>query len=323
MNNVAVVGLGNIAHRHRENVRLRFPHAKIFSTSASGRNVQDSIEHCDVFCITIDDLIKNDLDFVIVASPASHHIIHSLPFVENNIPVLIEKPLATNLSEVVELIKLRDEVNGIVSVAYCLRYCGVLIELNRLIKKNYFGKIHHVNLHVGQDLRDWRPTKSINESVSANKNLGGGVLNELSHELDYMFWMFGEVKPLFSKLSYNQRYIMDVEDMADVVLQTSNGAVITLHLDFLQQSPQRYCQLITETGRVDVNILDQTINFYNGMSINCIYDNSKESANHKYLRMLDDFVANIRGKDNSCITLEDARETVKLIQAIRLSDLEK
>jgi predicted dehydrogenase len=321
LKNIAVVGLGSIAKRHRSNIRKIFPFSSIYCVSSSGREVTEYIENCDFLFGTIEELIDAiEIDFVIVSSPASHHIVHSIPFVESKIPVLIEKPLAMNLGEVEKLINLRDKVNGIASVAYCLRYSGVLIELHKLIKSKKIGKIHHASIHVGQDLKDWRPDTAIEKSVSANKKLGGGVLNELSHEMDYMIWLMGEVEPLFSRLNYNQRYAMEVEDMADVILQTSNKTLITLHLDFLQQTPQRYCQLITERGRFDINLLDQTIHKYENSSVSCIYDNSKEDANNKYIAMIDDFIRNINGQNNHCVTLEEAQETMELIQAIRLCD---
>jgi predicted dehydrogenase len=72
---------------------------------------------------------------------------------------------------------------------YNLRFSYSLKRFNELIKKKIVGKILSVRCEVGQYLPDWRPNKDFRKTVSANKRLGGGVLLELSHEIDYLRWI--------------------------------------------------------------------------------------------------------------------------------------
>ena len=55
------------------------------------------------------------------------------------------------------------------------------------------GAVHAVRCEIGQYLPAWRPDADYRTTVSAQKALGGGVLLELSHELDLLRWVFGEV----------------------------------------------------------------------------------------------------------------------------------
>ncbi|WP_283787456.1 Gfo/Idh/MocA family protein [Bermanella sp. WJH001] len=316
MKYIAVIGLGNIAKRHRENIRLRFPQATIYAVSSSGREINEPILNCDILCQSLTELISKPLDFAIVASPASYHAEHSLILINNGIPVLIEKPLTSTPETAEKIIQAHDRQASVVAVAYCLRYLPVLQKLKSIIEGNFLGRIYHVTVHVGQDLQDWRPGRDITETVSANAYLGGGVLNELSHEIDYMSWLFGELTLQGAILIQTGRWAVDVEDMADISLVSEQNIFIQMHLDFVQVVPQRYCQVISENGRLDVDLITQTI-LHNTKSGSQILYQGNVEGNDKYLNMLDDFIAKINGQKHNCISLNQAYRTVKLIAKIK------
>ena len=66
--------------------------------------------------------------------------------------------------------------------------------LKDYVDSKKLGKIFSVRCEVGQNLMYWRKDRDYRSSVTANRNLGGGVLLELSHELDYLSWIFGPCK---------------------------------------------------------------------------------------------------------------------------------
>ena len=86
--------------------------------------------------------------------------------------------------------------------------------------------------------------KDFRSSVSANQFLGGGALNELSHEIDYAFWLFGDLQLKFSNLRQSEILKLDVEDCVDIVASTVDGKIINIHLDFLQKVPSRFIRVI-------------------------------------------------------------------------------
>ena len=53
-----------------------------------------------------------------------------------------------------------------------------------MVQDNILGNIYSIRCDVGQYLPNWRADKNYSKSVSAKKDLGGGVLLELSHELE-------------------------------------------------------------------------------------------------------------------------------------------
>ena len=72
-----VVGLGNIALRHRKNLKLLFPEILIISVPSSGKIENQNVEFADQITLSLDEAIKDGADMAIVASPAPFHALHA------------------------------------------------------------------------------------------------------------------------------------------------------------------------------------------------------------------------------------------------------
>ena len=96
MEKIAVIGLGNIANRHRRNLKILYPNAKIIVMSASGRVPAEEISDSDIVVATIEEILAAEVDFAIVASPATFHALHTVPLLQAKVPVLIEKPITAS-----------------------------------------------------------------------------------------------------------------------------------------------------------------------------------------------------------------------------------
>ena len=81
-----------------------------------------------------------------------------------------------------------------------------------IINSKKIGQILHVQVDCGSYLPDWRKGTDYRESVSAKAELGGGVLLELSHELDYIRWFFGEMISISANIQNSGTLGIDVED---------------------------------------------------------------------------------------------------------------
>ncbi len=317
MNKVAVIGLGNIAIRHRKNLKHLFPKCTLFAMSASGRIPNDMVSDCDMLVESVDDLIAHGIQMAVVASPAPFHSVHAIPLIKAGIPVLIEKPVVTNLTDLAALNQAADLGQSPVAVGYCLRYLPSAEQVKALIESKAIGQLYNATVEIGQYLPDWRPGKDFRTSVSANVDLGGGALFELSHELDYSRWILGELDIQAAILRSSDTLALDVEDSVDLLAMSEQGAVVSIHMDFLQRAAYRRCRFIGSKGTLEWDLLRNSIvlSDLNGQTI--LYEEPNWDKNLMYVKMIEDFIRMQEGNKHRCILLDDAGKTVALIEEIR------
>ncbi|MGB9544740.1 Gfo/Idh/MocA family protein [Vibrio harveyi] len=317
MNTVAVIGLGNIAARHRRNLRHLFPESRLLAMSSSGRIPNETISDCDQVVSSIEELIQQNVEFALVASPAPFHAQHAIPLLDAGIPVLIEKPVTAGIEEAKKLIAAAEHAQTPVAVGYCLRYLPSSQVVKQLLDAQNIGTLLNAQVEIGQYLPDWRPTKDYRETVSAKASLGGGALLELSHELDYAQWLLGDLNVQFSHLRSSTHLGLEVEDLVDILATTESEAVVSIHLDFLQRQAFRRCRFIGTQGTIEWDLIENEVKQTLLSEPSVIYREPDWDKNQMYLNMVMDFVAKIEGKTNACIDLNQAFKTIELIETIK------
>ena len=109
---------------------------------------------------------------------------------------------------------------------------------NEMINSKKIGKILHVQVDCGSYLPEWRKGQDYRKSVSAKTKLGGGVLLELSHELEYIRWFFGDMKSVYANIQNSETLDIDVEDSVDMIFESDKGFSVSVHLDYNSISRQ-------------------------------------------------------------------------------------
>lgn len=314
-----VVGLGNISLRHRRNLKILFPGVFIIAVPSSGKILNQNVEFADQIVLSVEEAIKQNVDIAIVASPSSFHMIHAKPLLLAGVPSLIEKPVTSNLEDAQELIKIQNATGTPVGIGYCLRFMPSTIKMKKLLEQQIIGKVYNAFVSAGQFLPDWRTTKNYKNSVSVNKSLGGGVLLELSHEIDYIQLLLGSMKVQHAQLRFSSELNLEVEDLADVVLISEKGTICNLHLDFLQKKANRTCKLIGEKGIIDWDLQKNTIYLNLKDDEICLFSEPEWDSNQMYLSLLKDFLNLILGNENLITNLQNAFNTIGLIENIKRS----
>ena len=180
---VGIIGCGTIAKRHFAEIRKLRPATEIII-----RTRQD-IKKIDLpgtaqFTASITEVAELRPNVVIIASPASEHANQIHHLARNTDLLIIEKPIAANVSDAKKINRVASKTRCDIRIAYNLRYLAGLPRLKDCLSSRILGKIQTFNITVGQDLKLWRPHRKFKDSVSAQASKGGGVLRELSHELD-------------------------------------------------------------------------------------------------------------------------------------------
>jgi predicted dehydrogenase len=204
----------------------------------------------------------------VVANPAPFHLSVALPLAEQGVHLLIEKPLSNSAAEVSRLIEVCRRRNCVLMTGYNLRFLSSLTCYRDLVQSGEMaGKILSVRCEIGQNLSSWRPGADYRKGVSACKALGGGALLELSHEIDYLCWIFGRVDWVRAALFRQSDLEIDVEDSAHLLLGFEPAAdghqlVASLNLDFIRHDTTRCCVAVGTKGSLRWNALTGCVDFF-------------------------------------------------------------
>lgn len=318
-----IVGLGSIGKRHLRLIRqllptadirvLRHTHATIVSEYASGYFYE--MEEAIVFAPQI----------AIIANPAPFHIQAALALANIGTHLLIEKPLSSSLNGVSELLRVCKERNIILFTGYNLRFLPSLQVFRKLLAEGIVGNHLSVRCEVGQYLPSWRPNIDYRQSVSARQDLGGGVLLELSHELDYLRWIFGEVIWVRATLSKQSDLEINVEDTAHLILgfdRKLNGLKMIgqVNLDFIRHDSVRKCTVIGNLGSLRWDGLTGQIELHEaGKKDWKELFNQPHQSDESYIEELRCFTECVLAKKSPPITGEDGLAVLKIIDAARKS----
>jgi predicted dehydrogenase len=234
--------------------------------------------------------------------------------------MLIEKPLATSCSGVEEL---RAAAAGIpVMVAYNLRFMPSLIEARRQVHGGAIGHVIAVRAEVGQYLPTWRSTSRYQDTVSARQDLGGGALLELSHEFDYLCWMFGLPTRVIASGGHYSALEIDVEDLVSVNLEyESPRRLVHVHLDLLQRATSRSCKFIGSEGTLHWDAIADSVERYvpelgewQRIDTSRLHD-----SNEMYIAELDHFLECAVSGRMPLVDLRAAHDVLTIVDAARAS----
>lgn len=241
-----VVGLGSIGSRHLRLLRDALPDADI--QVLRHNDCADSIPYANGCTTNLHDAVAFNPEIAVISSPAPYHIEVAKVLAGNGTHLLIEKPLSDSTEGVSNFLSTCRERKVVVQVAYNLRFLSTLQCFRREINSNRIGRVLSVRAETGQYLPSWRPDKDYRNTVSAKRSLGGGALLELSHEIDMLRWVFGEIEWVSSWHGKLSALDIDVEDCALVNVGFSCGAKGHVCIDFVRHDTTRRCDAIGESG---------------------------------------------------------------------------
>jgi predicted dehydrogenase len=140
-------------------------------------------------------LIDNpEVNAVYVATPPSTHAKYAIMAMNSGKPVYVEKPMALNYKECLEMIRVSEETGQKLFVAYYRRALPGFLKVKELMDAGKIGKVRYVNVRLNKPFAagDLNPEKlqwRVDPSIA-----GGGYFFDLaSHTLDYLDYLFGPI----------------------------------------------------------------------------------------------------------------------------------
>lgn len=312
---VAVLGCGSIGLRHVRNLAaLRASPILVYDPDperAAAARAEGARAHAST-----DSVLEEGPVAVVVCSPTVRHAADALDALRAGAHVFIEKPIATDLAAADEVIGTARRLARTVTVGYNLRFHSGLRAAKDLLDRGEIGRLLLVRAEFGYYLPDWRRGTDYRASYSARSELGGGIVFDASHELDYVRWLAGEITSVSAVTATLGELEIDVEDTALAILRLASGALAEIHLDCLQRTYSRGCRLIGTAGTI-------TWDFATGVRIETPHRSDHlplvPDTNEMYREELDHFLRSIDEDRTPAVSAEDARRVLEVSLAMHRS----
>ena len=316
-----VVGAGNIALRHLRNLRKMRPGLQIaaIASRSSAARTQELGEAANVVHERVDEAISWGPHLAVIANPTSNHVQVATQFANVGAHLFVEKPLASNLTGVDELISACRARDLVLTVGYDLRFYRPLAELRDAVRAGSIGAPFGLRVEVGQHLPSWRPGRDYRTTVSAQAALGGGAVLELSHELDYSRWLLGEVTAVRATTARLGDLELDVEDAAEIILTFERGAIGSVHLDMLARPAMRRCSVWGSNGMLSLDWSTGSVVLENASGERRRLGPADGELPDPFTAELNQFLESVEHGVPAGVTPGDARRVVELCLAIKRS----
>jgi predicted dehydrogenase len=210
---------------------------------------------------------------------------------------------------------------GKVLVGYQFRFHPGLQLVKELLNESAIGRLVSVRAHWAEYLPGWHPWEDYRLGYSARADLGGGVILTLSHPLDYLLWMLGEVQEVWALAGSLGDLGLKVEDSAEIGMRFSHGVIGSVHLDYLQQPPRHSLELIGASGTIQWDYAGEGVRVYRSETKkwqNFSIPNNFQ-RNDMFLSEMRHFIDLINGEIASLCTLTDGARALELALAAKRS----
>jgi predicted dehydrogenase len=318
-----IIGLGYIGRRHLANIRTLAPASQILiyrhAQTGSGR---EEIPGADNVVYDLDAVIDFKPHIAVLSNPATLHVTAAAALASANTHLLVEKPISHSLAGVVELISECQRRRLVLMVGYTLRFNASLQAARKALRDGLIGRPAYIRAEVGSHLADWRPEADYRQTVSARKELGGGVVFELSHEIDYVRWFVGEVATVSARLGTLGDLELEVEDTAEITLEMRNGTMASIHLDMLQRPGMRGCRIVGTNGTLLWDGIKNSVMCYSTTSKewSTIYNCAERyNRNEMYLAELEEFFASVQDGRAPAETCDEGLRALEIALAAKRS----
>lgn len=311
---VLVIGYGSIGKRHAANLRaLGVSELAVCETETERRILAEA----QLGVRTFDQLaraLSQRFDAVLVATPPSSHVPIAIAAAEAGCHLFIEKPLSHTEDQVDWLIALARR-RGLVTMIGCnMRFHPNLAFMKRFLSEGELGKVYSISAEVGAYLPEWRPGIDYRENYGAQQALGGGVLLDSIHEIDYVRWLLGEIAEVQCFAGRVSDLEIETEDLALILVRFASGALGSLHLDYVQRPYCRGCKIIGERGVLVWDMTEGAVRFYDHRSADWrVLHELAENADMNEL-YLDELRAFLRAAETGVPVMPDIAEGASVLR---------
>lgn len=296
---ILIIGYGSIGRKHASIINTFFKKKTKVLKIFTKQKIKNSLS-------SLSQVLDFDPDYIIVSNETSKHFA-TLKFLEKNFRkkiILIEKPLFDKKNNY-------QIKNNFVFVGYNLRFHPIIDFLIQKIKNK---KIYFVNAECSSYLPSWRKNVNYENSSSASKEKGGGVLLDLSHELDYLNLIFGigKIHSVFNKKISALK--INTDDILISTFSSKKSVLINLIQSYFSRIPRRTLVIDGKNISIKANFLDNTVTYKKNIKTKTYKKYFTTEPNATYLAMHKTI---FQKKFKKLCSYNDAVNLLKLIDSIK------
>ncbi len=324
-----VIGCGHIGKRHAEMISRNEECELVALVDVKDKSLLGIDKYNVPFFSSVEDLLAADLeiDVVNIASPNGFHAEQAMACLDARKHVVIEKPIALSKQDAERVIFKALHVHRHVFAVMQNRYSPPSQWIKGLVESGQLGKIFMVQLNCywNRDDRYYKP-----DSWHGNKQLDGGTLyTQFSHFIDILYWLFGDIENIQSRLrDFNHEKLTDFEDSGFVSFDFINGGMgcINYSTSVWNQNMESSMTIVAENGSVKIggqymneveycHIKDYTMPELAPTNPGNDYGAYKGSAqNHNYV--ISNVVDVLKGRDSITTNALEGLKVVDIIERI-------
>ena len=237
---VLVVGYGSIGKRHVNNILSNTNSEIIICTKRRdlgflkkrGIKIYNSLEE------SLED--KPDIGFI--TNETSLHIPTALKLANAGLDLFIEKPLSNSMTGIKQLEKIVRKKRLVIMIGCNFRFHPCIKKLKQLVCNNRIGEVISVQAENGSYLPDYHPWEDYKTRFTGS-SMGGGVSVSEIHDLDYLYWIFGDIKEVLSITGKFSHLKTRTSDLSSSIIKFRNNIVGQLYLDWFQRPAFRRCKI--------------------------------------------------------------------------------
>jgi predicted dehydrogenase len=302
-----VLGCGSIGARHAGNLKalglevvIADPDgaatARLAAATGAGVVTRESAPECDL---------------VVVATPTAFHVADLAWALDRGADVFVEKPLTwsrTDSAAARDLV--RTHADRVVMVGCNLRFS----EGYRALSENLASVGTPVAFLVdyGWWLPAWRPDVDYRTQYSAQRSLGGGIVLDAIHEIDYTLALAGPAVEVTGRCSSTGTLEIDVEDVADITLRHQGGAQSHIHMDYLRRQYARSCTAIGNRAQITWDVPSASVQRVDepGAAPQTVALHVDSDPNRQYVEEMRHMLAAMETRTPTCNDVERAATTL-------------
>ena len=295
---VLIIGFGSIGKRHYEVLSKL---SKVQSIDlVTKQDIQEKV--CYKNLEVVDNI--NQYDYFVISSETNKHF-EQLKFLKENVKnklIFCEKPLFESKKDF-------EIKNNKIFVGYVLRFHPLLEKLKEFVKNE---NIILVNAQCGQYLPSWRPNTDYKNCYSAKKE-GGGVLLDLSHEIDYVQWLCGQINEIKSYQVKVSDLEINSDDLTMLIGKTNKNIFVNISIDYISKNTHRKLFVETFEHTYELDFISAKLTKKNKTGLEEIYSFSNLERNYMFEKMHID----IFNQQKNICTFKEALEVMDTISTIQ------